>query len=218
MPMRSFPSRRGTATRRLGPGRGGGPQSVRQGKPPRTSRWPPGSCVVRRDRGGDAEPEPIRIVELEHPRPPEPIFRLVRERPPRRLHPRRSCVDIGRNGHVDLRGESLPLHPVPTRLAIILVEDDAAVARSDEWGHDLAFVLERHFDGEPTAPRRHAGRRRRRLARPRRRALALTAPEPAPRAPHRESGSTSHRPGRSRRGGGEAVSYTHLTLPTNREV
>src|SRR6185312_12303109 len=97
-----------------------------------------------RERRGHAELEPVEILEVEHPHAPRAIGRLIEERPcPGSLDPCRGRVDVARALHVELEVEALPLDPVPAELAVILIEDDANVARDDGGAGHLPVTLER---------------------------------------------------------------------------
>ena len=83
--------------------------------------------MLSHERCGHPELEPIQIVELEHARAPRTVRRLTQQRSTRGLDPRSSRVHIGGARYVDLQVETLSLDPVPTELAIVLVEDDVAI-------------------------------------------------------------------------------------------
>ena len=111
------------------------------------------------ERRRHAKLEPVRIVELEHARAPRTVRRLAEQRSTRGLDPRSSRVHIGSTSHVDLQVEALSLDPVPTELAIVLVEDDVAITRGDHRRNDLPFVLERLSHRKPDGITVEANRR-----------------------------------------------------------
>src|SRR4029077_16169274 len=105
--------------------------------------------VLSHERCGHAEFEPVQIVELEHARAPRTVRRLTQQRSTRGLDLRSTRVHIDSARHVDLQVETLSLDPVPTELAIVLVEDDVAITRGDYRRNDLPFVLERLSHRKP---------------------------------------------------------------------
>ena len=109
--------------------------------------------LLSRERRRHAELEPVQVLELEHPDTPRTVRRLAQQRPARRLDPRRRRVDVRSARHVDLQIEPLSLDPVPPQLAVVLIEDDAAVTRGDNGGNDLPVVLVRLATAKPMASR-----------------------------------------------------------------
>src|SRR3954454_12664047 len=95
--------------------------------------------VLSHEPCGHPELEPVQIPELEHARAPRTVRRLTQQRSTGGLDARSSRVHIGSAWHVDLQVETLPLDPVPTELAVVLVEDDVAITRGDHRGDDLPF-------------------------------------------------------------------------------
>src|SRR5690606_1459291 len=101
----------------------------------------------------DAQLEAVGIAELEHPHPPGAVGRRTQYLAARCRHPGMSGVDVGAAGGVELEIKSLPLDPVPTQLAIVLVEDDPDVA-SDHDGtmrHTVTFILLSHGKAQNVA-------------------------------------------------------------------
>src|SRR5690349_6281145 len=107
--------------------------------PPSASAW------LRRLLGEwrrNPELESVEVLELEHPCAPRTIGRFIQQRAAFGPDPCRRRVDIRGARHVDLQVEALTLDAVPAELAIVLVENDAAVAGRDDRPGNLAFILE----------------------------------------------------------------------------
>src|ERR687897_3018010 len=102
-------------------------------RPEAVFMWP----VLSHERCGHPELEPVPIVELEQACAPRTVRRLTQQCSTPGLDPRSSGVHIGSARHVDLQVETLSLDPVPTELAIVLVEDDVAITRGDHRRNDL---------------------------------------------------------------------------------
>ena len=78
---------------------------------------------------------------------------LVQQRSARGLDPGCRCVHVRGGGHVDLQVEALSLDPVPAQRAVILIENDAAIACRDDGAGELPAFSYVRATVKPTASR-----------------------------------------------------------------
>src|SRR5690606_20072908 len=93
-------------------------------------------------RSGNRELEAVVVAELERPRAPRAIGRLVEQLDARCADALGGGIDRGGALDIDRDQHSLALDPIPSELAVVLIEDDANGAAGHDGAANLAFTLE----------------------------------------------------------------------------